>query len=337
MLRLIGKLFAITLILVYLTGCIGPYVYPNHARISNPVFTREFAVMADGYILPLVTMTGQDNQPRAIVLALHGFNDYSNAFSELGSYLAGKNILVIAYDQRGFGGTEGSGYWHGATTLTGDLLTMVHLVRQQYKEVPLYILGDSMGGAVILASLESLQEQGGYNGLILVAPAVWAKDTMPWYQQFAMWFFAHALPWFSVSGKGLDITPSDNIEMLRALRRDPLVIKETRADTIYGLSNLMDMALASSSSLNSSTLILYGKHDEIIPRKPTCAMLKKLPSQGKKKWRLILYKDGYHMLTRDLQAKKVYHDIETWITTIMNKDELPQTGALEEDIEFICQ
>ncbi len=214
---------------------------------------------------------------------------------------------------------------------------MVQLVRHHYPEVPLYILGDSMGGAVILASLESLQEQGGYEGLILIAPAIWTKDTMPWYQQFAMWFFAHALPWFTVSGEGLNITPSDNIEMLRALERDSLVIKEIRADTIYGLSNLMDMALASSSSLRSSSLILYGKHDEIIPRQAMCVLVNKLPSHENSNWHLLLYEDGCHMLTRDLQAKRVYRDIERWITNIGNKDALPQTGALEQDIEFICK
>jgi hypothetical protein len=36
------------------------------------------------------------------------------------------------------------------------------------------------------------------------------------------------LPGLKVTGRGLGITPSDNLEMLRALGRDPLVIKETR-------------------------------------------------------------------------------------------------------------
>lgn len=333
----IGKFFVITIVFVHISGCGGPYVYREHGDIVTPVVTSEFGVMEDGYRLPLMTITDKGKQPRAVILALHGFNDYSKTFLELGNYLVEKDITVIAYDQRGFGRTKGSGYWHGEAALTNDLLTMIRFVGRQYSEVPVFVLGESMGGAVVLASLRSLQEQGGYDGLILVAPAVWAKETMPWYMRFAMWFSAHMFPWLKVSGEGLDITPSDNDEMLRALGRDPLVIKETRADSIYGLSNLMDTALASSSLLNSSTLILYGKHDEIIPRQPTCAMLKKLPQKDNATWHLILYEDGYHMLTRDLQAEKVYSDIERWVTNIINKGDPPAVGALAEDTAFICK
>jgi len=44
-----------------------------------------------------------DGTPGAIVLALHGFNDYSNAFATTGQAFAASGIAVFAYDQRGFG------------------------------------------------------------------------------------------------------------------------------------------------------------------------------------------------------------------------------------------
>ncbi len=111
--KLIGRLVVITLIFVQLTGCVGPYVYTNHVTAAVPSFTRNFAVMTDGYRLPLLTIPDNGREPSAIVLALHGFNDYNNAFLDFGTYLGGKNITVVAYDQRGFGRTKGRGYWHG--------------------------------------------------------------------------------------------------------------------------------------------------------------------------------------------------------------------------------
>lgn len=328
------------LFLFHLTGCVGPYVYTRKSSEVVPVLQADTAVMTDGYVLPLLIFHAKIGPPRAVVLALHGFNDYSNAFLSLAEYLAARNITLIAYDQRGFGGTEGRKYWHGTAKLTDDLLTMVRLLKEEYKEVPLFILGDSMGGAVVLASLRDLQIERGYAGVILVAPAVWAREIMPWYQRSALWFFGHLLPWFAVSGKGLDIEPSDNIRMLRELGRDPLVIKGTRADAVHGLSALMDKALSSSGTLSGQAMILYGKHDEIIPRQPTCEMLKKLSGNEELHWRFVLYPNGYHMLLRDLQAEVVHHDIVLWIGERLERPELQQgsmsAGASREEVEFLC-
>jgi alpha-beta hydrolase superfamily lysophospholipase len=119
-------------------------------------------------------------------------------------------------------------------------------------------------------------------------------------------------PGYKVTGEGLDIRPSDNIEMLRALGRDPLVIKKTRIDTVYGLTNLMQAAFDNSASLRIPVLLLYGEHDEIISPVPICRMLEKTATFSTTGWRLLLYPDGYHMLTRDLQADVVLQDIATW-------------------------
>ena len=63
------------------------------------------------------------------MLALHGLNDYRRAFDNLGRYLAGRDISVVAYDQRGFGATSGHGLWHGSQRLSADLVTMTALLR----------------------------------------------------------------------------------------------------------------------------------------------------------------------------------------------------------------
>src|SRR3546814_14828012 len=63
---------------------------------------------------------------------------------------------------------------------------------------------------------------------------------MPVHQRAALWLSARLFPSARLSGRGLGIQASDNIEMLRALGRDPLFIKETRVDAIHGVVNLMD-------------------------------------------------------------------------------------------------
>ena len=301
---------ALSLFAISLAACAAPYVHPPTADNFEPSLNATHAVMEDGYRLPLMQWPAEDN-PRAVVLALHGMNDYSNSFESTGRYLATHSITVIAYDQRGFGATQGRGLWHGSKRLVWDLRVMVRLLRERYPDRPLYLLGESMGGAVVLASLSS--DAPDIAGIILVAPAIWSRRSMPYYQRALLWLAAHTVPAKHLTGEGLDLKPSDNIEMLRALGRDPLVIKSTRVDVLYGVSNLMDDAQRASSQLNGDALILYGKNDEIIPKRPTCQWLQNLPSEASQRTHTLIYVNGYHMLTRDLQAEAVLHDIAGWI------------------------
>jgi acylglycerol lipase len=267
--------------------------------------------MADGYRLPL-SVWRPSSEPQAIVLGLHGFNDYSAAFSAPAEFLAANNIMTVAYDQRGFGKTAQRGLWPGPDVLQGDAYTMVQLLCEQHPDIPLFLLGESMGGAVIMDMLQTA-ETSCLKGTILVAPAVWGWQTMPWWQRSALWLAAHTAPGQTLTGEGLELTPSDNIEMLRALGRDPLVIKETRIDAVFGLTNLMESALHSGQQLILHALILYGEQDDIIPPNSMCEMLQGLPGPSTGQWRLVLYPAGYHMLTRDLQAAVVLQDMVSWI------------------------
>ncbi len=293
--------------------------------------------MSDGYVLPMKTWPIKPlpvkklqitDKPVAVVLAIHGFNDYSNAFDTAASSFAKKLIITYAIDQRGFGATEQHGIWAGHNTMQSDLVATVNLLCEKHPGLPLFVIGESMGGAVILSAVQQL-EQTCIQGVILSAPAVWGWHAMPWWQTVPLRMLAYTLPEYTLTGKGLEIHPSDNIEMLRNLGRDPLIIKATRVDAIYGLTNLMEAAAVNSGALKMPALILYGERDEVIPPASFCQMLNDLPDRATSHWRLIVYPDGYHMLTRDLQAEVVIQDIVAWIynqnSTLPSGQEVIQT------------
>ena len=127
----------------------------------------------------------------------------------------------------------------------GDLDDAVAAARARYPGVPVFALGESMGGAVVLSGLGSSQPPA-VDGVILVAPAVWSRGDMPMLYRVALFLGAHVLPDMilsnSAAGRVKKIVPSDNIPMLIALGKDPLFQKETRTATLYGLVNLMDEA-----------------------------------------------------------------------------------------------
>lgn len=298
--------------ILFLAAC-APQTLTVGTSSRSAALTTDSFIMDDAARLPL--QAWRATEPRAIVLGVHGFNDYSRAFEMPGSWFASQGVTVYAYDQRGFGGAPARGKWAGADVLASDLGTATRLLKERYPEIPLYVIGTSMGGAVTLAAAGSGEMH--VDGIILVAPAVWGWSTMNPLYRSTLWLAAHTVPDYTLTGEGLERWPSDNIEMLRAFSRDPLVIKETRIDAIYGLVDLMEAAYLSIERIHSPTLLLYGDKDEIVPRGPVGDIRGRFGDSLTMKD----YPEGWHMLLRDLQREVVWKDIDAWITGLAETPE----------------
>ena len=297
-------LFAVLL----LAGGCGPTVAAMGPPIIEPALNGDHILTADEAKLPL-RVWKPDGAPTAALVALHGFNDYSRSYEGPGAFWAEHGLITYAYDQRGFGKAPDHGLWAGTETLIEDLRLATRLVGERHPGIPVYLVGESMGGAIVLAALGT-GDPPAADGAVLAAPAVYGWRALPWYQSGALTFAAYVMPWGTATGRGIKVRPSDNIEMLRGLGRDPLVIKETRFDAIHGLVTVMDDALEAAPRLPVPALILYGRTEDLIPRGGREMLLDSLPGNGA--WRLAEYAKGYHMLLRDLNAEQVLADIVAW-------------------------
>jgi len=278
-------------------------------------FYGDHLVQPDGTALPLRTWR-PEGPPSAVVLALHGFNDHSLAFDLPGTAWAEQGLLVLAYDQRGFGGSPHRGIWAGWERMAADLWSAAAAIGAEYPDLPLFLVGESMGAAVILSAFSAPMvpaRQGAGDpavaGAILSAPAVWGRATMPPVYRWGLWVFANTLPWHPVSGSGLRRRASDNDEALRQLWSHPLAIRYTRTDSVWGLVNLMDVALASAGRIDVPVLTLYGERDEIVPPGPVARMRERLPETADHR----RYPDGWHLLFRDLGAQTVWDETAAWM------------------------
>src|SRR4051794_36589409 len=287
-----------------------------------PSFTEREFIASDGTRLPLRKWLPQ-GPVKAAILALHGFNDYSNAFDLPAKAWAAHGIATYAYDQRGFGGAPGPGSWAGEGRLAVDAITAIRVLRRTFPGRPIYLLGESMGGAIaILAATGTMSgviagpegmPRAEADGVILSAPAVWGRATMDLLPKAALFFAVRLFPSSVLSGSGLGIRISDNDAMLRQMARDPMMIRETRVDAVYGLIDLMDSALEAAPFLDVPLLLMYGAHDEVVPRRPIAEFVVHLPAEPRYPRRLAYYPAGYHLLLRDLGGDIVANDVASWI------------------------
>jgi acylglycerol lipase len=294
--------------IVPLVACVPTRPQLPVSATGTTRLAAEAVVTADGSRLPL-RHWGEARAARGIVLALHGFNDYSAAFAQLGPYLAERRFVVYAYDQRGFGAAPGRGRWAGEDRLIEDAHAVAVLLKQRHPNLPLHLLGESMGGSEVMLAADRV----GASGVVLIAPAVWSRDKMNPVQRWILEVAANAVPWMELTGEGLDRPPSDNLPMLRAYARDPLVLKGARVESLWGLVNLMDRARGVAPEQRVPTLLLYGANDKIVPKEAFCATLADYPEPAPD-LKVVLYTSGWHMLTRDLQGRRVLRDISGWLS-----------------------
>ncbi|MDP1632926.1 MAG: lysophospholipase [Caulobacter sp.] len=288
---------------VQLAGSPGP-------GFSGPRLEGDVFVSFDGARLGL-TRWAAPSGPTAVVVSLHGMNDYANAFHFAAPVWAARGIATYAFDQRGFGRSPGRGIWGGETLMTEDLRLFVDLVKSRHPGVPVVVAGESMGGAVAIAAFASDRPPAA-DRLVLMAPAVWGWSRQPLPYKTALWFTAHLAGETVLRPPGWvtdRVHPSDNYEELVAMGRDPLMIWGARNDTLYGLVDLMESAWAGIGRIAAPVGYFYGAHDEVIPKRPSFEAAGLLKSTD----RTAYYANGYHLLMRDKQRAAVIADVAAFI------------------------
>ncbi len=300
-----GSLSVLLLVTLLLGGCVAYTAAPGSA-MERPAQTDGAFQMPDGVRLPYRAWL-PEGPPGVVVLALHGMNDSRDAWEIPAPHFADAGIAVFAPDQRGFGATAARGYWPGADALAQDAAVMVRLLRARYPGTRLLLMGESMGAAVLM-HLATLPDAPRVDGYILIAPAAWGRAAMNPLLRATLWAASNLIPGYELTG-GVRVTASDNRAALIRLSTDPLTLHATRVDSVRGLVDLMDIALAAAPDFSAPALMLYGGKDELIPPRAIAATWRDLSGAVRR----AFYPGGYHLLLRDLDRAGPIGDMLSWI------------------------
>jgi alpha-beta hydrolase superfamily lysophospholipase len=290
-----------------LAGCAEARA-PMGPVVTRPALRDDALIMADGVRLPLHAWQ-PEGPPRAVMLALHGMNEYGRSYAEdAAPWFTGAGVALYAYDQRGFGSTAPRGVWPGHETLAQDAITAAGLIRARHPSLPLYMLGESMGGAVlVLAGSKGPMA----DGFVLSAPALRGRNSLGWPARWTLDVMVTLVPGLAFSSSAPLFRPTDNLEAWRRWSSDPKLLKQTRVDAVAGLVDLMDAATAALPRFTAPALVLYGAKDELVPPAPIRAALAQMPRGAAQ--RVAFYAEGHHMLLRDLGGAAVAGDILAWM------------------------
>ncbi|KRM21093.1 alpha/beta fold hydrolase [Latilactobacillus graminis] len=134
---------------------------------------QKFTVQSTDHVHALNVVLWQPTQaPIAVIQILTGMAEYIERYAALAQFLNDHRIAVIGHDHVGQGHSVQSadelGYFgqHGLQTLTNDCRLIGQLTHEKYPEIPLFVLGHSMGS--MLATQYVKQTEVPIAGTVLI-------------------------------------------------------------------------------------------------------------------------------------------------------------------------
>ena len=253
--------------------------YAPDGTPDGPRWAGEQAfVTRDGRLLPVRHWpVPEDREPTAVVIALHGVNDHAARFSQPAKNWSLRGLTVYAYDQRGFGEDAEETLWPGSEALINDLVDFSELVAERHPDVPIILLGESMGGAIVISAMGGTELTPQVKRAVLVAPAVRGREALGPVRTGGLWLMAHLMPGFAPSTEAETVDLSDDKALTESLITDPGYRKTIRIDSVYGLVDLMDQAVAAAPQLDRPVLVFYGGEDKLVPVSSVRQALSEMP------------------------------------------------------------
>jgi len=110
-------------------------------------------------------------QQKALMLCVHGLGLHHRAFQSFAERIIGQGFTVVSFDVRGFGAfMQAKGHDHlDMDACVDDLISVIGLIKRDYPGKPVFLLGESMGGALALRI--AAEQPDIINGLVCSVPS----------------------------------------------------------------------------------------------------------------------------------------------------------------------
>lgn len=285
---------------------------PRRTPQNVPYQDLPHLVNADGQYL-FCRYWKPSGTPKALIFVSHGAGEHCGRYDELAQMLKRLDMLVFAHDHVGHGQSEGERMVvSDFQVFVRDLLQHVNTVQKDYPEVPVFLLGHSMGGAIsILAAAERPTH---FSGMILISPLILANpESASTLKVLAAKLLNFVLPNISL-GRIDSSVLSRNKSEVDLYNSDPLIC-HAGVKVCFGIQllNAVSRVERAMPRLTLPFLLLQGSADRLCDSKGAYLLMESSPSQDKT---LKMYEGAYHVLHKELPevTNSVLHEINTWVS-----------------------
>lgn len=248
-------------------------------------------------------------KPRAIVLIIHGLAEHLGRYDYVTDKFNSFGYSVYRYDQRGHGSSGGErGFFPRYDTLADDANVMVDLVRKENADLPVFLLGHSMGGMSVIGF--SIKYPNKIRGVILSGALCIdlndMTDSIP-----------ADLPPMALLPNQLSSLICSDPQVVKAYEDDPAVLKEITVSLFRQNKSCLDWfnSKRNLKKVQYPILILHGGADKIIFPQNAHHLYDNISSTDKE---VKVYEGLYHEILNEKAKDEVIEDIHRWIEKRLN-------------------
>lgn len=245
---------------------------------------------------------------RAVLVNLHGLGDHSGLYPTVVEHFTARGFSVHAPDLRGNGRSPGQrAYIARWDVFREDLHRFVHLVREEEQGLPIFLLGNSLGGLIVLEYV--IHHAEGIRGVVAASPPL-GQLGIPAPLLLLGRVMSRLLPRFALR-TGMD---------LAGLARDPVVAQTVLSDPLFhrwGTARLSTEVAGAIARVHAGApgfplpvLLLHGGSDRMVLPDGSRAFIERV---GHPDRQLLEYPEGYHVLFADIGREQILTDVERWI------------------------
>ncbi len=237
-----------------------------------------------------------DGDARAVLLVAHGYGEHSGRYANLVDFFVPRGFAVYALDHRGHGRSGGERvHVDSFDDYVVDLKTYFDRIREEERDIPVYLLGHSMGVSIVVSYAARYQHE--LAGLILSGAGTGRRGPSP------------------AGAKQIDLaaTVSKDPAVVQAYRDDPLVFHGTPpASRRRAMSDLLEAMPGRVRAIVLPVLIMAGSASPLGDEEGSRMAYEQVSSVDKT---LKLYDGLMHEIFNELERDQVFADLLAWLET----------------------
>jgi acylglycerol lipase len=286
---------------------------PANGAEQEPLKDKENQ-LSPGAVLPapVVSWTDPAVPPKAVILCVHGLGLHKGTFETLGKRLSKDGIVTYALDIRGFGEWmqgENRAVVDFPRSLD-DIKQALEQIHKTYPDLPVIILGESMGGAIALHATAL------YPNLIAgLVSSVPAGDRFGQTEEELKIGFRALLSGFN---KEMKVGPSvveqatKKEDLRSAWEGDPLARMELSPKELMEFQSFMNKNFANAQAISSTpVLFIQGMNDKLVRPAGTWKLYDSLTTPSRE---LVFSKSAEHLIFEEGQfGEDDIHFVESWL------------------------
>lgn len=256
-------------------GCFGAsdgIVVPDPIDGANSSYSSKVSATPNRVLSPWRRQFKQSDAPgyvwmdpdvptRFVIVCVHGLGLHHRSFESFAKRVAREGVITVAFDVRGFGTfVDASGLEKiSMNECVQDLKQVTARLRADYAKFPLFILGESMGGAIALRVVAEAPEL--VDGLICSVPSGARHKTLGTALKVGTELFFDKTKPMEV-GKSVVHQATGNSALRQEWLNDPSSRLNLSAEELVQFNKFMNENLAAARKITSKPVILFQGHDD---------------------------------------------------------------------------